>query len=150
MPKFYKGKYRVKNPNKYRGDPTKVEYRSMWERQVFRWLDDHPGVVWWNSEETVIPYRCSTDNKIHRYFVDITVKFKGKSKPFLIEIKPKKQTEPPKTPKRKTKRYLNEVMTYMKNESKWKAASSYCKNNGLEFSIWTEDTIKGLGIKLLT
>jgi len=27
----YKGRYTVKNPKKYDGDPTKVVYRSLWE-----------------------------------------------------------------------------------------------------------------------
>lgn len=150
MPKYYKGKYRVKNIAKYKGDPTKVEYRSMWERQVFRWLDDCKDVEWWNSEEVVVPYKCKTDNRVHRYFVDLLVKFKGNPRPYLIEIKPKKQTQPPKQPSRKSQKYLTEVTTYIKNQSKWKFATEYCKDRGWEFTIWTEDTIKGLGIKLLT
>ena len=67
----YKGRYTVKNPQKYEGDPTKVVFRSMWERQVFKFMDTNPDVIKWQSEETVIPYRCKTDNKIHRYFMDV-------------------------------------------------------------------------------
>ena len=40
--KFYKGKYRIKNIAKYAGDPSKCTYRSMWERQAFKYLDEHP------------------------------------------------------------------------------------------------------------
>jgi len=83
----YRGRYTVKNPAKYDGDPTKVVFRSLWERQAFRWMDNNPSVIKWQSEETVIPYRCKTDNKIHRYFMDI--KMVTKEKTFLIEIKPK-------------------------------------------------------------
>lgn len=144
----YRGRYTVKNPAKYDGDPTKVVFRSLWERQAFRWMDDNPDVIKWQSEETVIPYRCKTDNKIHRYFMDI--KMVTKEKTFLIEIKPKKQTQAPKEPSRKTKRYITEVMTYVKNTSKWETAQSYAADRGWEFCIWTEDTFKSLGIKLLT
>lgn len=149
MSKTYKGKYKIKKPEKYKGDPSKVTYRSLWERQAFRWCEDQDIVVAWSSEETVIPYRCTTDNKVHRYFIDLRIKFSD-GRTVLVEIKPKSQTTPPKTPKRKTRRYLTEVLTYMKNESKWKAASKYAKDRGYHFEIWTEDTLKGLGIKLLT
>ncbi len=138
----------MKNLQKYVGNPSAVRYRSLWERQVFRWLDDNKNVLSWNSEEVVIPYRCKTDNKLHRYFMDLYVKFND-GKTYLIEIKPKKQTQPPKQPSRKSKKYLNEVMTYVKNQSKWTAAESYAKDRGMIFQIWTEDTIKGLGIKLI-
>ena len=144
----YKGRYTVKNPQKYEGDPTKVVFRSLWERQVFKFMDTNPDVIKWQSEETVIPYRCKTDNKIHRYF-DLYIKFNdGKS--YLIEIKRKCQTQPPKEPKRKTKKYINEVMTYIKNTSKWETANAYCLDRGWEFQIWNEDTLRSLGIKLLT
>ena len=144
----YSGRYRVKNLHKYVGDASAIRYRSLWERQVFRWLDDNASVLSWNSEEVVVPYRCKTDNKVHRYFVDLYVKFDDK-KTYLIEIKPKKQTQPPKQSARKTKKYLNEVMTYVKNQSKWEAANSFAEDRGMIFQIWTEDTIKGLGIKLI-
>ena len=67
----YKGKYKVKKPEKYDGDFTNVIYRSLWERQFFRWCEDNSDVVRWSSESVVIPYRCKTDNKMHRYFVDV-------------------------------------------------------------------------------
>ena len=137
----YSGRYRVKNLQKYVGNSSNVRYRSLWERQVFRWLDSNKNVALWNSEEVVVPYRCKSDNKIHRYFVDLYVKFNdGKS--YLIEIKPKKQTIPPKKPTRKSKKYLNEVMVYIKNQSKWEAANAVCQRNGWKFIILTEDHLK--------
>jgi len=149
MAKTYKGKYRIKKPEKYSGDPSKVVYRSLWERQCFRWCEERDDVISWSSEETIVPYRCKTDNKIHRYFIDLKIKFKG-GRIVLVEIKPEIQTKPPKKPARQTKKYLNEVMTYVKNESKWKAAKQYANNRGYHFEIWTENTLKSLGIKLLT
>ena len=143
----YKGKYTIKNTKKYLGDPTKVIYRSLWERQAFKWCETNPRVKKWNSEEIVVPYKCKTDNKIHRYYVDLLVELDNKYI-ILVEIKPKKETEPPKG-KRKTKKYIREVMTYVKNTSKWEAANQYANHKGWKFQVWTEDTLTNLGIKLL-
>src|SRR5210317_585463 len=132
MAKTYKGKYRIKKPEKYAGDYTNVTYRSLWERQAFRWCEERDDVISWSSEETVIPYRCKTDNKIHRYFIDLKIKFSN-GRIVLVEIKPASQTKPPKKPTRQTKRYVTEVMTYVKNESKWKAAAKYCDERGYHF-----------------
>jgi len=143
----YKGKYTIKNTKKYLGDPTKVIYRSLWERQAFKWCESNPRVKKWNSEEIVVPYKCKTDNKLHRYYVDLLVELDNKDI-ILVEIKPKRETTPPKG-KRKTKRYIKEVTTYIKNTSKWEAATQYANHKGWKFQIWTEDTLTNLGIKLL-
>lgn len=144
----YKGKYTVKDKKKYAGDPTKVVFRSLWERNTFRWLESQPNVVEWCSEEVAIPYICETDRKVHRYFIDIYFKTKD-GKKYLIEIKPAKQCAPPKKGKKQTKRYLSEALTYVKNQSKWKAAHKFAEENGATFQVWTEDTLKQLGIKTL-
>jgi len=144
----YRGKYKVKKPEKYDGDFNNVVYRSLWERQFFRWCEERDEVVRWSSESVVIPYRCKTDNRMHRYFVDVKVKFKD-GRVVLIEIKPDHQTKPPEKGKRKTQKYLKEVLTYGKNISKWEAARKYCKHRGWEFQIFTENTLKSLGIRLL-
>ena len=131
------------------GDPKKVTYRSLWERQAFRWCEERDDVLAWSSEETVVPYVCPTDKRAHRYFVDLKIKFSN-GRTVLVEIKPKSQTVPPKKPQRQTKKYLSEVFTYVKNEAKWKAAQKYARDRGYHFEIWTEDTLKSLGMKLLT
>lgn len=145
----YKGYFKPKNPHKYRGDPTNIVYRSRWELLVMGRFDADPNVIWWASEETVIPYRSPVDNRIHRYYVDFTAKVNrtnGTSKTYLIEVKPYKQTVPPaiNESKVKSKRYINEVMTWGVNSAKWKAAREYCKDRGYEFLIMTEHE---LGIK---
>lgn len=145
----YRGKFSPQNPSKYRGDVTNIVYRSLWERQVFRWLDEQGTVQSWSSEEVVIPYRCKTDGKVHRYFVDIKMQLTD-GRTYIIEIKPKKETIPPVNPGRKTKRYITEVMTYAKNISKWEAAEEYAADRGWIFQIWHEDILKGMGIKILT
>lgn len=104
------------------------------------WCDANSAVIEWSSETTVIPYVCPTDNRMHRYFIDFKIKVKTKDgiKTYLVEIKPEKQTMPPATPKRKTKQYIHEVMTWGKNEAKWRYAKEYCKDRGYEFIILTE------------
>lgn len=143
----YKGYFKPKNPQKYKGDPNNVIYRSRWESLVMSKLDQHPDVIWWQSEETVIPYRSPIDGRFHRYFVDFTVKMKdvnGKLKTVLIEVKPFAQTRPPVIVEgKKSKRYIQEVMTWGVNEAKWKAAKDYCEDRKFEFMILTE---KELGL----
>ena len=141
MANYYQGKFKPKHPEKYEGDPTNIFYRSSWERKFMLWCDTTSSVVKWSSEEVVIPYICPTDNRPHRYFPDALIKVKdanGNIKVYLIEIKPFKQTLPPQQPKRKTKQYITEVMTWGKNDAKWKAARQYCADRNYEFKLITE------------
>ncbi len=140
----YKGKYKPINPIKYKGDVTNIVYRSMWERYCFYWLDTNPQIKEWSSEEVVIPYLYEVDKKFHRYFVDLKYTT-TEGRTFIIEIKPHKETEPPKRPD-KSKRYITESLTYIKNQCKWKAAREYAKDQSWSFEIWTEHTLTSMGI----
>lgn len=111
---FHKRKFVPVFPEKYVGDPTMIIMRSSWETMFANWCDKNPSVLKWSSEETIVPYRCPTDNKIHRYFVDFKVTFKD-GRTYLIEVKPAKQCEPPIFPGKKTQRYLTESLTFLKN-----------------------------------
>lgn len=145
VPKYNQGFFKPKNPDKYRGDPTNIVYRSGWELRLMSHFDLHSDVIWWSSEERIIPYRSPVDNRVHRYFPDFLIHVKtmeGKYETVLIEVKPKAQTQPPKRTE-KSKRYLNEVMTWGVNEAKWKAAEEYCKDRGWKFQVFTEDHIYG-------
>tara|TARA_B100001059_G_scaffold158753_1_gene158370 strand:+ start:326 stop:772 length:447 start_codon:yes stop_codon:yes gene_type:complete len=144
----YKGRYTIKKPEKYAGDTDKVIFRSLWERNTFRWCENNPKVRLWNSEGVVVPYKSSVDKKLHRYYVDLLIEMDNKEI-YLIEIKPKKETQLPKKKSRKTKRYINEMLTYAKNQDKWEAADTFAKHNGWKFQVWTEETLKNLGIKVL-
>ena len=139
----YKGRYNPKNPNKYLGDPSRVIYRSSWERKFMKYCDDNAAILEWGSEEVIIPYLSPWDVKIHRYFPDFYIKVRqanGSVKKMIIEVKPKKQTVPPTvTPKRKTRRWYKDVKTWGVNEAKWKYATEWCNNNDIEFKILTED-----------
>jgi hypothetical protein len=70
-----------------------------------------------------------------------TVGSNGETKKMLIEVKPRAQTQEPKSPKRRTKRYITEVVTYGVNQAKWKAAEEYCLKKGWEFKIITESEL---------
>lgn len=138
----YSGKYLPSNCKKYKGNPTKIYYRSLWELKFMKWCDGNNNILEWGSEEIVVPYRSPIDGKYHRYFVDFYVKVitrTGDIKKYLIEIKPKKQTIEPTVQKRKTAKYINEVTTYAVNQAKWEAAREWCADRRLEFLILTED-----------
>ena len=146
--KYLQGFYRPKNPEKYLGDVNNIVFRSSYERKLFIWCDETPSVRKWASEEIIIKYFDPTTNRTRRYFPDVMFEVldrDGKITKYLAEIKPERQTKPPNpSPKKKTKTWLNENITYQKNLAKWEAARHFCALNGLEFVMITE---KQLGIK---
>tara|TARA_X000000368_G_scaffold174084_1_gene137264 strand:+ start:10327 stop:10764 length:438 start_codon:yes stop_codon:yes gene_type:complete len=143
----YKGKYQPSFPRKYKGDPTNIVFRSLWERKFMVYCDKNANVLEWASEEIAIPYVSPVDQKPHRYFPDFYMKVKetgGAIKKYVIEVKPLKQCSPPKKPKRQTKGYIREAFEYAKNQAKWKEAREWCADRQWEFKVVTE---KELGIK---
>lgn len=137
---YYQGKFSPRFPQKYRGRVGDITYRSSWELQFMKYLDETPTVIQWNSEEVIIPYISPVDGRSHRYFMDFWFKAntsKGLIE-FIVEIKPHAQTLPPNPPKKNTKRFLDEVKTYGVNRAKWFAAESFAKSRGMEFKILTE------------
>ena len=144
----YNGKYYPRYPKKYKGDPTNIVYRSLWERKFMNYCDLTESVSEWQSEEFWIPYRSPIDNRTHRYFPDFYIKYKdssGKRRSVVIEVKPKSQTKmPPQNPKKRTKSWAYSVRTYAVNQAKWKAAREFCRDRNIEFKIMTEHE---LGIK---
>jgi hypothetical protein len=141
----YSGRYRIKNRSKYKGNPDNVVFRSLWERNAFKWCDETKEVKYWVSEEVVIPYLWEVDKKYHRYFMDLKITFSN-GKTVLVEIKPEKETKPPAFNGKKTKGYINEGMTYIKNMNKWSAAQEYAADRGWGFEIWTENKLSIMGI----
>ena len=143
----YQGKYRPSNTKKYRGNPTNIIYRSLWERKFMVYCDKNENIIEWGSEEIAIPYRSPLDNRIHRYFPDFYIKYKdanGKIRRSLIEVKPFRQTQQPPILEKKTKGYIYEVAEYAKNQAKWQAAKEFGDDRSWEFKSLTE---KELGIK---
>lgn len=140
----YKGFFKPRNPHKYKGNPANIIYRSGWELKLMQYLDAHPDVIEWQSEEMCIPYRSPVDGRVHRYFPDFKVKKRnkdGSTETALIEVKPYKQTRPPQKVEKITRRYVTEVMQWGVNEQKWKAAKEYCLDRGWKFYIFTENEL---------
>jgi len=142
MANTYKGKYQVKNPHKYKGNPTNVVFRSSWELKFFNYCDKNPDILQWASEESfmIIPYKSPIDGRWHRYFPDVWIRTANDT--FLIEIKPLKETQEPKKRSRVTKKYLYEVKTWGINSAKWKAAQEFCDDRMWKFKIITEKELK--------
>ena len=139
-----RGKYKVKNPEKYVGvgDPT---YRSSWEMTFMMFCDNNPAVQQWASESVKIPYRDPLTGKNTVYVPDFLVVYvdkDSKKHAELIEIKPKSQAMLESVGKNK----LNQAQ-YVKNMAKWQAAQSWCKRFGLKFRIVSEDDIFHNGSK---
>lgn len=148
----YRGRYRPQNPSKYVGDFSKVTYRSLIELKFMRYLDTNTSILYWSSEETVIPYISPKDNKYHRYFMDFKMWIKrddGRVEVYLIEIKPKVEIGPPRTPKKtllemnnkQRFRFNRAWSTWKVNKAKWDAAFEYCKKEGFVFKIINEDFV---------
>lgn len=143
----YKGRFSPRYPEKYKGNPTNIVYRSSWELKFMGYLDKNPNVLQWASEEVAIPYRSPLDGKWHRYFPDFIVRMRdadGKTVVKMIEIKPMSQSVPPEVRQkgqRITKKYLREVATYGINNAKWEAAKEFCADRNWEFVVLTEKNV---------
>tara|TARA_R100000329_G_C7426024_1_gene149766 strand:+ start:14 stop:466 length:453 start_codon:yes stop_codon:yes gene_type:complete len=138
--------FRPTDPKKYMGNPNRIICRSTWENEFCHYCDTNDNILEWASEEFSIPYLSPVDNRVHKYFPDFLIRVKehtGKTKTYVIEVKPKKQTRPPKKRKKVTKSYLYECQTYAVNTAKWKMAKEFCDDRKWEFKIITE---KELGI----
>ena len=147
MGESIKSRYTPIFPSKYQGNAKYIICRSSWERKFCQWCDMNNSIISWASEEFSIPYLSPKDNRVHKYYPDYLIKVKEKNdmiKTYVVEVKPYKQTRPPKTPKRKTKSYLTECVTYAVNQAKWKAAKEFCEDHRIEFKVVTE---KELGIR---
>ena len=141
--KFLQGFFKPKHPSKYKGDPTKIVYRSSWELKMMLMIDHNNDVDWWQSEEFYIPYYDPTRDTVGHYYPDMRVKYKN-GKTIIYEIKPHNQTTIPILDKKGKRKPLKEAILFEKNNAKWEAARKYCKQRGYEFELITE---KELGIR---
>lgn len=145
MGHYKQGIFKPRHPKKYIGNVDNIVYRSGWENRSFKWLDDSPKIVRWSSEEVVVNYLSKLDGRVHKYFVDLYFEVKDKDgniKKFLAEVKPYAQTVPPKEGKNK-KTYINALLTYQRNQDKWKYCREFAKSKGLNFVILTEKNTGG-------
>jgi hypothetical protein len=130
----YKTFYKPKNKQKYIGDVENIVCRSLWERTVCKFCDDHPNIIKWSSEEIAIPYMHPIEKKVKNYYPDFLIQFEqhGALKTWMVEIKPKKQTMLKENASKKEK------MIWAVNNAKWHYAKNYCDKNQIEFKIMTE------------
>lgn len=143
----YKGRFKARFPEKYRGNPDNIIYRSLWELKFMRFLDSNVNILEWASEEFHIPYISPVDKRPHRYFPDFWLKKKnpdGRVETFVIEIKPAHQSKKPMLEGTINRRQKQDVVTYAVNQAKWAAAEKFCEERDWSFRVFTE---KELGIK---
>ena len=79
---YSRGKYEVKNPDKYVG-LKKPTYRSSWEAAFMRFCDNHPSISKWASESVKIPYVNPLTGKNTVYWPDFFIVYtdkKGKNR----------------------------------------------------------------------
>lgn len=138
---FQQGKFSPQNPSKYVGDLKKIVFRSSWERKFMNWCDLNDSVLSWTSEGLVIDYYSPIDQRNRRYFVDFVVRMvnsDGIEEDVIVEIKPEKETIPPKRGNKKESTYLKECYTWSVNSSKWAAAQKFAKERNMKFLILNE------------
>lgn len=129
-----------RNSNKYTGNYP-IVIRSSWERMFCQWLDANENVISWSSENHAIPYYDPVQQKRRRYYPDFWMKVKSNQGPkqYLIEVKPYKETVPPKTRGRKSiKTQIHQEATWITNQAKFEAAKNYCRKMGYQWKILTE------------
>jgi len=108
-----------------------------------RWCDTNEKVLKWASEEIAIKYYNPVKKRRARYFPDFYVEYIDKNnnrRKMLVEVKPSKETQPPKY-KKKTKNTLIAEALYTQNVAKWEAAKEFCLDQGWEFKIMTENDL---------
>lgn len=146
MTKYSQDLFKPKNPHKLIGN-SQPFYRSSWELTVMTLLDQHPSVINWASESISIPYVNPLTGKRATYFPDFLIVYQdknGRRRAELVEVKPRKEAILENAKSKRDKAAL------MINTAKWAAAMAYCKKNGLNFRILTEDDIyikKGAQLK---
>ena len=138
LPRFAKGKFTCKNPDKYIGLKTPT-YRSSWEQAFMRLCDEHPNVAKWASESIKIPYRHPFSGKYTVYVPDFFVVYsdkEGRKHAELIEVKPIAQSSLEAAGKSMGKR--KQVVL---NQAKWEAATAYAKQNRIRFRVVSEEQL---------
>ncbi len=143
MGKTLQGRFRPRNPQKYKGNAGNIHYRSSWEQTFMRWCDSNTHVHQWMSEERAIWYFDPVSKKKRRYFPDFIIKYvrdDGIICEEVIEIKPKKHVDGPNPNPKEKNKGVGEVSvnTYVTNMAKWKAAAEWASDRGMSFRLITE------------
>ena len=164
----YKSKYTPTHKKKYIGDLKNILTRSTWELALCKWCDKNSQVAKWSLESIIVPYYDDLTYTQRKYYVDFYIEMISGEK-LLVEVKPHNETKPPyafvkrhqelrqilvESPKAYAHPHLQKkyrkVITYLKNQAKWRAANQYAIDRNWKFVVWTENQFKELGIKIIT
>lgn len=144
--KVQQGYFTPKNPQKYKGDPSKVVYRSSWELKFLQYCDSNESVIEYAAEPLGIPYINPVLKKECTYWIDCYMSTRasdGSITQWLIEVKPNKYLTPPEPPKilteKKTLNYVRHAKAYIINTAKFNAAKIYAEKRMMRFGIITEN-----------
>lgn len=135
------GTYHVHNREKYIGQYDPI-YKSKLEAKMMYYLDHNENIVKWNYEAFPIKYIDeSSKNKIRNYYIDFiaVVKSNDKLQTVWIEVKSESET---KAPGRKASKNQKAVDTWIKNQSKWKAAKQLAESRGYKFVVISEKELE--------
>lgn len=162
---YLKANFMPKHPEKclnYNGryqNAKPITFRSSWEKIMCNWCDLNENILEWGSEIIEIPYYSQIDGKNHRYITDFIFKCKDKNgniQKWLIEVKPESQVPklnengqiifPELSHKKKlTQKRIDawqEVCNVLKkNQEKWNMAKEWCRRNGYNFKVITENEL---------
>ena len=136
--KFARGKFEMKHPEKYVGNKVPT-YRSSWEWSFMNFCDNNKSVQKWASEAIQIPYRDPLTGRQTVYVPDFFIQYMDKNSKMiveLIEIKPSSQQIIERVGKNK----YNQAQ-FIKNQAKWTAANSWCKQQGIRFRVLNENDL---------
>lgn len=103
-----------------------VQYRSSWELEFYRYLDNFEDVSKFYVESLKIPYVYR--KKVRNYRPDVLIEYCDGRPAKLVEIKPKS------------------FMHRRVNIAKFEAARIYCFERGIQFEVMTEESLKSLGL----
>ena len=144
--KVRQGYFTPMNPQKYKGETSKIIYRSSWELKFLQYCDQHESVVEYAAEPIGIPYINPILKKECTYWIDCYMATKnqdGSLTKWLIEVKPNKYLTPPEPPNRLTEKqtmsYVRHAKSYIINTAKFKAAEVYAHKRMMRFGIITEN-----------
>ena len=134
------GRFFPQNPSKVAGNSSTIVYKSRLEYRMMAYLDRNPKIVKWCYESFPIKYldKSSMPPKIRNYWIDFTAVAKTATgyKKIWIEVKSKRETQPPKS-----KKNVRENLTWIKNLSKWTAAKRLAESKGFQFCVVCEDQL---------
>ena len=103
-----------------------------------RFCDTNDNIIQWASEAITIPYRHPLTGRQTVYVPDFFIQYRTKdnqTRAEVIEIKPKKQSV------LESRASARDRAVIAVNYAKWDAATKWCRRQGLQFRVITEDDI---------